>query len=299
MPSNFDDKKKFIEQATEKLDSTFGDLAAELYKYVVNEFIDRLEREGNEIANTSKNLQLVATIENLYNDFAQKYLPSVTNQIITGTDKISAYNVDYFNEFATDERDYQATTQKVQKIIRDRLGITAEGNGKKVTLKIGGYMDSLLKDNTVKNQIKNISYNEVLKGGGFQDLKKGLETFIVGNEEKAGGFQQYYQQYAYDIYTQVDRHETKLIAVELNLQYFIYEGTVIKTTRPFCRKRAGKVFSMKEAEQWVNDPWIQENIDKGYIASYDPLTDVGLFGCRHLTRYITKATAKSLRPDIQ
>jgi hypothetical protein len=49
----------------------------------------------------------------------------------------------------------------------------------------------------------------------------------------------------------------------------------------------------------VNDPWIQKNLEKGYISSYNPTTDLGLFGCRHLPRYVSKAVAEYLRPDLK
>lgn len=300
MPAkSFKDKIKFINDASDGLDNTFQALSRELYKSVVNEFADQLDRNGDTILNTSKNIQLIAAIENIYNKFAADNLPKVASQINTGANTINSYNVDYYSEFATDQRDYAATTEKVQKIIRDRLGITAEGNGKKVNLKPGGYMDSLLKDNSVKNEIKNFSYSEVLKGVGFKDFKSSLETYIVGDEQTLGGFRQYYRNYAYDIFADIDRAESTLLATDLDLTYFIYEGSLIATSRQFCIDRAGKVFSIKEAEKWVNDPWIKRNLDKGYISSYNPTHDMGLFGCRHIPRFISKEVAFQLRPELK
>ena len=298
-PKSFQDKINYINSASDGLDSTFQSLSLVLLKNIINEFADKLERDGDKVLSNSKNLQLIATIESLYNAFASDNLPAIAAQINTGANKISSYNVDYYNKFATNTRDYAATTQKTQKIIRDRLGITAEGNGKKVNLKPGGYMDSLLADNSIKNELKNLSYREVMKGVGFKDFKKGLETFIVGDEKTLGGFRQFYRNYAYDIFADIDRQESTLLAVDLDLKYFIYEGALIDTSREFCVQRAGKVFSIKEAAEWVKDPWIKKNLDKGYIVSYDPVTDMGLFGCRHIPRFISKEVAEQLRPDLK
>lgn len=297
---SFEDKVKYIQAASDKLDGSWDKLAGSLLKDIINEFADKLQKDaGGNIINNSYNLNLIASIETIYTKFSSANLPGIAAQIATGSDKISAYNVDYFSQFDTGTRDYAATTQKTQKIIRDRLGITAEGNGKKVNLKPGGYMDSLLKDNSIKNELKNLSYREVMKGIGFQDFKKGLENFIVGDEQTLGGFKQFYQNYAYDIFVEIDRHESTLLATDLDLKYFIYEGVIIKTSREFCIKRAGKVFSLKETEQWIDDPWIKLNFDKGYITSYDATHDMGLFRCSHVPRFISKETAEQLRPDLK
>jgi len=295
---SFTDKLKYINAITEKLDGTFSSLSIELYKTIINNFVDKLEKDGQTIANTPNNLKLIAAIETIYNKFATQQMPAVASEINTGATGISEYNVDYFSEFAGD-RNYQATTQRVQRVIRDRLGITADTNGKRVNLKEGGYMDSLLKDNTIKNELKTLSYREVANGIGFQAFKKGLEKFIVGDKESIGGFRQFYRNYAYDIYTEIDAQESVLLAKELDLQYFFYEGTIIESSRDFCRKRAGKLFSTEEAAEWIKDPWIKKNFEKGYILSYNPLTDRGLFGCRHVPRFVSKEVAWALRPELK
>src|SRR4051812_17101897 len=114
----FSDKVKYIKSITDKLDNTFQSLSLTLYKSVIDQFVDNLDRENGNISNTPRNLQLIASIENIYNKFVVNNLPDVASQINTGADTINKYNVDYFSEFAGD-RNYESTTQKVQKLIRD------------------------------------------------------------------------------------------------------------------------------------------------------------------------------------
>jgi hypothetical protein len=182
----------------------------------------------------------------------------------------------------------------VQKVIADRLGI-----GDKTQLKEGGYMDNLLKDNKVRSDIKKMSLREVMKGSGFKDFKQGLQQFIVGDEEKLGAFKQYYRNYAYDVYVQVDRDESMLMATDLVLQCFFYEGTIIDTSRPFCKERAGKLFTVEEAQAWESDPWIQNALKKGFITSYNPVADMGLWACRHVPRFVSNEVAAALRPELK
>lgn len=290
----FNDKKKFIKKVTDDLDNTFQDLSKELLKAVINEFVDNLDRKGDEIKNTPKNLQLIASIDKLYSAFMSGSGLTIAETIIKGTDRLSKFNVDYFSDYAESKSKYQASVKKVKQVIADRLGV-----GEKTQLKKGGYLDSLLQDVTVRNSIKKLSTREVIKGTGFKGFKKGLEKYIIGDKEKLGAFRQHYRNYAYDIFVQVDREESSLMATELDLQYFIYQGGLIDTSRPFCVKRDGKVFSTEEAEDWVNDPWIQENLKKGTIATYNPVVDCGLYGCRHSIRYISREVAETIRPDLK
>ena len=298
MADNFKDKLKYLDTQTATLDSLFGLLSEYLYEAIVNDFADKLERKDGKILANQRNVNYVASIEATYNKFSEKYTPRISTVIADGFNMINAFNVDYFSTF-DGFNDYALTTQKIQKIIRNRLGITAEGNGKTISLVPGGYMDSLLKDNTIKNQIKNLSYNEVLKGSGFESFKKGLKNYIIGNSETVGGFRQFYRNYAYDIFVNIDRQESTLLAIDLDLKYFFYEGTLIKTSRQFCIDRAGKLFSIKEALKWVNDPWIKQAFAKGYISSYNPTSDMGLWACRHIPRYISKEVAWALRPELK
>jgi len=55
---------------------------------------------------------------------------------------------------------------------------------------------------------------------------------------------------------------------------FIYSGTVIATTRPFCQSRAGKVYTRKEIEALNNQTWAGK-------APGDVFIRRGGYGCRH------------------
>lgn len=292
MSDIFGDKIKLIEKATQQLDDRLISLSGQISKVLIEQFIDQLETDKGVIKNNSYNLRLVTLIDNLYQELMLKQGGKVAGEIVNNVDKILKANVDYYSEYAG--KGYEKSSKKVKQIIDDRLGV-----GNKVQLKRGGYLDSLLSDTKVQNDIKKLSYQEIIKGAGFKNFKRSMELFIKGDEDRLGAFRQHYRQYIYDIYVQVDRDQSLLLAEELDLRYFVYEGTLIATSRKFCRARAGKVFSVEEAKAWVDDPWVQTNLEKGYISSYNPTTDMGLFGCRHLPRFVTKETALMMRPELE
>jgi hypothetical protein len=71
-------------------------------------------------------------------------------------------------------------------------------------------------------------------------------------------------------------------------------GDVIKDSRTFCIKKAGKVFAVIEADtEWPTDP---DLIGKGSGIPYTPRIDRGRWNCRHRIRYISEELAKKLDP---
>ena len=71
----------------------------------------------------------------------------------------------------------------------------------------------------------------------------------------------------------------------------------VRTSRPFCVKNNGKVFTTEEAQSWENTigdkNGVQWNDDP-----YNPLTDMGGFNCRHLPNFISNQEAISRRPEL-
>ncbi|HNR55534.1 MAG TPA: hypothetical protein PKJ19_10215, partial [Flavobacteriales bacterium] len=106
----------------------------------------------------------------------------------------------------------------------------------------------------------------------------------------------------FDTYQYLDRASSDAYATKLGLDAFIYAGGLIETSRDFCIKRNGKVFSRKEAErEWPKDPTLprtKKERESGVLVGYDPLRDMGRWNCRHRIRFISDALAEQLRPDL-
>ena len=69
-------------------------------------------------------------------------------------------------------------------------------------------------------------------------------------------------------------------AEDLGLNYFLYAGGLIKTSREFCIERAGKVFSVAEAKNW----------DNGQDLPVIPY--LGGYNCRHTMVFMDLEKAK-------
>ena len=79
----------------------------------------------------------------------------------------------------------------------------------------------------------------------------------------------------------------------LNLNYAIYAGGKIKTTREFCLSRSGKVYNRETIEGWNSQEW------QGKIEGGDVLIDAGGYNCRHDYDWISYELAKRINKDIQ
>lgn len=305
----FDRKDKYINKATDALDRLIQKQANDLFGRVWDSLIEILKIEDGSIETSADNYKAISRIDAIYDQFVKDNGPTLAKEIFTNVNEISKMNVDYFGEFDSDQRDYKATTDAVKKIVNERLGLDVTGN-KTVRLKKGGYMDSLLSDNTIRNQIKETTFREVTVGSGFKNFRKTLSDLIVGNEDQLGGFRQYHRNYAYDVYVQIDRLESTLIATDIGLEDFIFAGTIIDTSRLFCKERVGKVFSVKGAAKWKEligkykmvdgaRPGTKKKVPIGPIVqnkdTYDPITQMGGIGCRHLARFLSKESAALLK----
>lgn len=303
MDKIFEAKKKLITKLTQDLDKYFSDQSNLLYRTIIEGLIDNLETDNGLLKNTAANLRKITQIDQLYNTFIQIVSPTIIQTVYNGITKISEYNVNFFKGFYKSAAHLKAGTEKIQQVTLDRLGF-----GEKTRLVKGGFMESLLNDTGIRNEIKNRTLKEVAKGAGFKSLKNNLSEYIEGNKNTSGGgsngvkvgaFQQHHRNYAYDVFVNVDRGESLLYANSLNLKAFFYEGSIIETSRNFCIERAGKLYTVDEAKLWINDPWIKKNFDRRYIASYDPVVDMGLFGCRHLARFVSPEVAIKIRPELK
>lgn len=256
----------------------------DLFNLVIDDFLDNLEVENGIIQNSLKNRRLLTLLDNVFNNYSANNGLEIVKTIIDGVQNIIDFNSQYFVAIAG-KTEVAPIKEQAKMLINAWLGIDGDG---KVTA--NGYLDTLVKDPTVKNQIRNIVAKDVITQAGYNDTKASLKTFIIGNPEKTGALESYYRNFVYDTYSQLDRANSQVFADELSLDYAIYEGGLIKTTRPFCRARNGKVFSRAEISEF--DP------PTAKPPGYNPFTDLGGYGCRHHLNWIPKTLAFSLRPDL-
>jgi len=256
-----------------------------LLEELVEGFVDKLQvTEGGQVRNTLHNKRMMASIDDVFDDFARTAGVELAKTVTEAITKIINFNGQYYRTFTTQAALLPISTT-VKEFMSSWLGLTKDGK-----VKPNGYLDTLIKDTTVKNYVKDFGMRAVIGQRGWMESKKELKNIIVGAKGKTGRLRQYYRNFVYDTYSHVDRATAEVYAEKMGLNFAIYEGGIIKTTRTFCRERNGKTFHRSEIEKF--DPKVAKP------PNYNPMTDLGGYGCRHHLNWIPDTAARLYRDDV-
>lgn len=279
-------RTKLVDYLLEKLEKEVTAAQRGMAEIIADEFLESLERdEKGNIKNTLSNKRRLALLDKAYNRFVNTKGIEIIKTMAEGTSRVLDFNASYYEGFTTAAA-LKPIAGNVHETLEAWLGITRRG-----AITPNGYLDTLLRDSTVKNEVRTMTVKAVVSQAGFFEAKKGLREFIEGNKEKAGALQRYYRNFVYDTYSKVDRTAAGVFADKLKLNYAIYEGGLIKTSREFCIKRNGKVFTREEIAKF--------NPPEAKPPGYDPFTDLGGYGCRHHLNWVPDALAFALRPELR
>lgn len=269
-----------------RLEGTVSEAQKSLLKAFIDNFVDKLKKDENgRIENSAYNQNLLLTVDKFYAGFAKENNVLVLESLLNGVDQVLNFNKGYYSALSPETKLTEIDNRAV-KNVRNWLGIDGD------KAKANGYLDTLISNDTVRNQIKDFSVRAVYGRKGWDQLKKETSDFIQGKDkESLGAFQKYYRNYTYDLISQVDRATAQTYANDLKFEFAIYEGGLIDTSRPFCKERNGQVFHISEILKF--DP------PTAKPPNYDPLTDCGGYGCRHHYNWIPDALAVMMRPDAQ
>lgn len=279
-------RTKLIDGITSKMETLVTNAQRELYSEIVDSVLDKLEKDENgNIKNTQANKRLLSVIDDVFQEMAATQGVLAASTFVDSIQKVTDFNLDYYTPFA-EKTKLVPISQTVEQNIKDWLGINQKGGVEK-----NGYLDTLINDTSVRNKFKDMIIKAVVGQSGYAETKTAAKVFIQGDEQNLGAMQKYYRNFVYDTFSQVDRSEAKMYADKLGFNYAIYEGGLIETSRPFCIKRNGKVFSREEISKF-NPPTAKQ-------PDYNPFVDLGGYGCRHHLNWIPDAIAFVLRPDLK
>lgn len=120
----------------------------------------------------------------------------------------------------------------------------------------------------------------VTSGANWRDTLQILTRLTVGDAEYQGKLAQHAKQVAWDALAVADRTYADNIAQDLGAEWFLYAGTEIATTRPFCEERVGKYYTRAQVEAWAELDWagkMKETTNANTI-----FQNLGGWNCRHV-----------------
>lgn len=249
-------------------------LERRLNAYVLNTLIPSLQIRNNKILNTNSNLKKINNPSRL-----KSFLKNVINA--------SLYEY-YFNTYerlngATNQyyKGFEPTEAATKKIFNRASTISS------------GFLDDLFDNNDITRQIQNTIRKNIVSEASVTDVKSLMTEIIKGKEKKFGLITSYHYRNGYDSLQSYSRELDVQFSEALNLNYAIYAGGEIKTTRSFCDERNGNVYNRETILSWNNLEW------QGKIPDGNILTDLGGYNCRHDLDWISYPLARRIEPNIE
>lgn len=189
----------------------------------------------------------------------------------------------YFDEMMED-----VNNEKILENLLNRIGY----DGKKIVK--GGLFDSFAGDFSNLNAVKQEAVKAISAGIDMNAFVKDLRVRFLGADGKLGMIEGKAYNAIFDIYQQNDRSLTKEMSDLNKIKYFVYQGGLMDTSRPFCIKRNNQVYTKEQIESWKNLEF------KGKSKPYNPFIDAGGYNCRHTFDPISEELAEELgvqKPD--
>jgi hypothetical protein len=269
-----------------------------LVRKLLDELNDQLEEANGRITSKKGFVSLASAVDRVFDVVEGEQMGGFAMKTAKDMGDLLEFNARYYKTLnAAPEDRYNAIRESVDAQMRKRLGLDTEGGVVKK-----GYLDQLFRTEPARDEVKKMVAKAVSAGIPMRKLRKQLQVKVAGTKAAAGVLERHIGTFVLDAYQTADAITNQEFAKRLDLQYFIYSGGLIETTREFCRKRNNRVYTTKEAETWDSDPTLPKTKaekDSGVVTDYVPLQDRGRWNCRHRILYITEDEAFLRRPELE
>ncbi len=280
--SRLDKKISNSEKQLLKKSKTIANQLYPLYR----EYAASLQKDSDgNILNNVNNISIVNASKRVIFGYFERKGFSALYKLFNDTFKtIDDENVKYYS-YIVDKSIAQDAANKVQAQMTARVGNS--------DLTGDGLIPQLLDPNEISRQIQNTMMKAVNSELTSYEMNKELKNGIVGDDKRFGFVESYYYQNGYDSFAEYERASKEGYSKILELNYAIYQGGEIKSTRSFCDTRNGNVYNRETIESWQNLNW------QGKKKGHNIIIDAGGYNCRHYYDWVTFALARRLDPEIQ
>jgi len=239
--------EKLIALKTERLESVpdaFLTRLERVQKQVfpqVMDLMELLERDSTgTILLSDKNLRLLATIQSQlrdvlltsdYKEFTDEFVSEFETQSLLTDEYLKAV----FTDFA---------------VVSEAQSLVTLSQRSALDLFLNGVTDEAFADAIYKQLELAVSNN-----ASFADTVREIQKIVTGDAETDGKILQYAKQVAHDSFALSDASYTSAMGEELKVEWYLYSGHRIRSSREFCIERKNKYFYYKEVQSWANLEW--------------------------------------------
>ncbi len=276
-----------IDKAISQTERDVLDMQKALYSILRDELLPRLETRGGVILNTKGNLALVSFLDSIFDAWRRDHATEIVSDYVVRLLATASMVGAYYREEA--DKDTVERIASDTSILAAALGVTTTGDVLR-----GSVVWEILQADEVRKNIKNNVVRSILASQGTREFLGMMRDYITGTKESEGVLTRFWQANALDNFNRAAEVQNEQFREALDLRWFIYVGDIIKDSRDFCIKKAGKIFATIEADQdWPKDP---DLIGKTSGVPYTPRIDRGRWNCRHRIRYISEELAVQIDP---
>lgn len=274
-----------IDRRQRSLDRDLTRWEKRLFDLLISELFGQLRFENGRLMVSAENLALLLRIDSVFALWLREFQTGIVRDFAASLLSVAAMTGEMY-------RDGNAEAL-VNNIARDnstlRAAIGIDDAGRVVP---GSILYDVSTVAQVRQDVKNVVLQAIQRGQTLREFSAALKNYVVSTPDADGRLKRYWRTYAYDLFNQATEIKNEQFRRGLDLRWFIYVGDVIKDSREFCRKKAGNLFAVVEADkEWPNDP---DLIGKKSGIPYVPRIDRGRWNCRHRIRYITEETARQI-----
>ena len=275
-------KADHIVRSLKDFDDEIKQLQYKIFEFLSVELLSEFETVGGRIALSKRNALRLANLDARLDAFNAKYGTKPFAKLAQNMIKMTELTSDYFRATVGADKTISNIEDKV-KSYRALVGLDDKGNVIK-----GSFIHKLADNAEMRTKIAAYMRNAVEGQMNYRDFTKGFRDMVIGKDGINGAYERYVGNYAHDMFFNQSQQQENFFAQQLGLKYFVYRGSEIETTRPFCRDRHGKAFSVEHAKTWNDIEW------SGKIPDVDILQQRGGYGCRHQFAYISDQAAKRM-----
>lgn len=277
-------RTKLISSLMSSMQEKIAENQRNVYEQMLDKFIDKLEKdEDGNVKNSEYNRRLLNQIDEVFSEYNKKEGRQTIELLLQSVTAIMSFNQGYFQAL-----DGNARTLKIMPKVKDFMKVWLGIKGDVV--EPNGYLDKLIANDPAKIAVKNTAMKVIIGQEGFENAKKQFQTLIDGNKDTLGAFEKHQRNFAFDLYSQIDRATSDTIRADLGFVFAIYEGGLIETSRIFCEEHNGNIYHISEIKKMKPKEAIPPN--------YNPITDAGGFSCRHHWNWISVSLAKAMGKNV-
>lgn len=273
------ERESYSDKSFKQLIKKAGAHQKQLYALILP-LLSELEADKGQFKFSVGNMKKAASITRKASLLDSVFNNSVVKFIIKKVNSLLTLNTKYFNSFV----DYapESIEKRATRLTMEKLGYN---NVTKKLIK-GGYLESLGKNTVTVETISGLINRGIAGKMSLKDFRKNFKDVLI-NPAGLGIPERYFNTKTHDLFQAQDRSINNLYAEDLDLNFAVYSGTLIVTSRSFCKARNGKVYHRSEIASWSDLEW------QGKPKVYNPFTDLGGYNCRHHLSWISDDIAKN------